>query len=81
MRRWWWFSFSSEEGFLGGTIVDGASFPEAHQNTHRRGVNPGGGVQAMELVGCTGPDDVKPYVPYRLYSKAEMDALDGAEAW
>ena len=78
MVKWFWFSFSEDAGFLGGLICDGESFLDAHQNTHLRGINPGGEVKAVEMMGCKSAKDLKPYVPYRLYTKAEIEALDGA---
>ena len=79
VMKWFWFSFLRDpDVFIGGLIVDGESFTDAHRNTHRRGINPGGEVKAMELVDCNGPDDLSPYVPYRLYTKAEMESIDGA---
>lgn len=54
----YWFSFADDSGFLGGCIAQGLSFPDAHAETHVRGCNPGGEVQAMELTDDDS-DDVR----------------------
>ena len=74
---WFWFSFSGDDGFIGALIIDGVNFMAAHQNSHLLGLNPGGELKSLELEGCKGPDDMGKYEPYRLYTKAEIEAIDG----
>lgn len=76
MKNWWWMSFADESGHLGAAIVAGNSFMEAHSESWRHGVNPGGELQSMDL-GMRTLDALKPYEPNRLYTKAEMEELDG----
>ncbi len=77
----WWLSFASDSGFLGATIVKGAYFTEAVQEAQRLGVNPGGEVQGMPLAKAKTEADLLPFVPNKLYSKAEIDAIDKAVKW
>lgn len=76
--RYFWVSFSGDEGFRGACIVAADCFDSALRYTHRIGINPGGAVQSMELEDANA-QNVAPYELNRLYSKAEMEALGGSE--
>lgn len=81
MVKWWWISFSCEKGFLGAAIVDGESFTEAIANAWKHEINPGGEAQGMELTKAQRQQDLKPFDPYRLYSKQEIEKIDEAVKW
>jgi hypothetical protein len=75
---WWWLSFadgSLPEGqqFLGGLFLRGYTLPAVITESHLRGLNPGGEVQATEL-----PPDLK--IPEkwteRLLSREEITEMD-----
>ena len=76
---WFWFSFVNDAGKnIGCTICDGTSIENAHRATHMRGINPGGEMKAMEMVGCTIAK-MGPYVPYKLYTMAELRKIGPVE--
>jgi len=77
-RLLWWLSFADEGGFLGGLVIDGLTFVDALENATRRGLNPGGEVKAVMLDETKG---IAPYVEGRIYSREEIDAIDGAVLW
>lgn len=77
-RCYWWLSFAGVEGFRGGCIVLGSDFLDAHRETIRKKLNPGGGIP---LDKAKEPKDLLPFVPDKLYSKADIDAIDEAEKW
>lgn len=45
----WYLSFASEEGFLGGCVVEAYGINTAITKAHELGINPGGEVMSMEI--------------------------------
>ena len=74
VRCWWWLSFSSEAGWLGGCVVPAESFFDAALAVTVRGHNPGGEMAGFEL-GEGDASKIKPLEPYRFYSKVELEAF------
>ena len=75
VKHWWWLSFSSDAGWIGGALVDGADFPEAHANSWIHECNPGKcEVSAIEL-GDGTDTKLAPMEPYKLYSREALNAL------
>lgn len=71
----YWISFASETGWLGGLVAQAASFEEALDETWRRGLNPGGSVQATEV------DEMLPGTElWRLYDRETLEAIGGGAA-
>jgi hypothetical protein len=49
-REWWWLSFTDDDArSLGACIVEGADLPDAIGEAWRRGLNPGGRVDAASF--------------------------------
>lgn len=72
----WWLSFVDPDRrpgdrFVGAVCVRAATMPEAIGIAHRLGINPGGRVAGVELLGAP-PDD---YID-RLLSREDIAALD-----
>lgn len=80
-KCYWWLSFAGADGFRGACIVLGLDFMDAHRETIRLALNPGGEVHGMPLDKARGPNDLLPFVPERLYSKTDIDAIDEAVKW
>ena len=78
---YWWLSFADAEGFRGACLVLATDFMDAHRQTIRLGLNPGGEVQGIALDKAKEPKDLLPFVPDKLYSKADIDAIDKAVKW
>lgn len=76
----YWMSFANKTGFLGACIAEGYNFAAAHYQTHQRGINPGGEVASLELPDAD-PNNLAPYVMWKLYSKDEIDKIDKAVPW
>ena len=75
--RYFWLSFAGDKGFLGATIIESSDIKQAIKKAWKLGVNPGGEVKSLELPH-PHEADLLPFVPNRLYSKAEIEALGGA---
>ncbi len=78
-----WLSFADADlprgsQFLGACIVEAGSFVEAITEAHRLGINPGGGVQAMELPTSAVVD---PSWRGLLMDRATIEAHDKPEIW
>lgn len=77
---WWWMSFASNETGenLGICIVNGDTLSEAIARTHRKGINPGGEVQAMPI-----PPIAEPFIAIndRLRLMPREEAKDFAESF
>ena len=76
LRHWWWLSFADEAGFLCGAFAEGTDFGVAVVNVSLAGANPGGKCLGIDL-GEAPVEKLLPLVPHRLYSKAELDEIDG----
>lgn len=74
---YWWLSFADERGFLGATVVPGSSFEDALTAASLLGVNPGGDVQGIEILGGS----LGPFESGRLYSKEDINKIDKAVPW
>lgn len=75
---WWWLSFadnslSEGEQFLGGLFLRGPSLPAVLTESHVRGLNPGGEVQATKLPAEV---QVPPKWADRLLSREEITEMD-----
>lgn len=75
----WWLSFADDSGFLGAAIVEGDDMKAAVTNAWKHGVNPGGEVKGMPLERAQSEEDLRPFVKHKLYSKADINAIDQAE--
>lgn len=79
---WFYLSFASEEGFLGGAYLPGAGLMDAVKRAWEVGCNPGGQIKAAgpipdEVVG----EHVPPGARERLLSYSELEALHGVAPW
>jgi hypothetical protein len=79
---WFYLSFASDEGFLGGCYVPGEDVMEAVKRAWLVGCNPGGEVQGAGPM----PDAVvEEHVPAehreRLLSYSELEALHDMAPW
>lgn len=75
MSHFWYLSFADDErgGFLGGCIVQGNDMKEAHLNSIRLKINPGGEVAGWDVTGMSIP-----YPINTLLTREEMERIDGA---
>lgn len=72
---WWWLSFADEEGFRGVCVVRAPGVASAMVLTHAMQINPGGQVEASELLDWA---DIPGEYTDRLLSRSEAEALN---AW
>lgn len=75
---WWWLSFADGkrpegEQFLGALFLRGYTLPAVITESHLRGLNPGGEIQAIEL-----PPGIEPPEKWteRLLSREEIAEMD-----
>jgi len=72
---WYYLSFASESGFLGGCYVQGVGMGTAVQRSHALGINPGGEVLTS---GPFDDEHMDEYVPVedrnRLLTREEVEA-------
>jgi hypothetical protein len=73
---WWYLSFATSEGFLGGVFVKARGPATANRRTHRLGVNPGGEVMMCKL-DPAAPEPAPDMVD-RLLSRREIEGRMGA---
>lgn len=71
----YWLSFADDSGFLGGCVVDAGTDVLAVVKAHGLGINPGGEVKVVDL----GDTEV-PFKKDLLYSKSDIEAMDGGAA-
>jgi len=76
-KKWYWLSFVDVTGFLGGCMAQAEGFMDAIYQCWDHGCNPGGSVKAYQLPD----DDLGPFEPWRLYSREEINSIDGAIPW
>jgi hypothetical protein len=80
-EAWWWFSFSSPSGWLGGANIKCRGIASGLMIATLLGINPGGEVMAVKLL-CT-EEEFEEMVPldlrHRLLSKSELEAAGGLE--
>lgn len=55
-EAWWWLSFATDEGFLGGALVKACGMASAVDKAHLLKINPGGEVAGWQLPGEPDPD-------------------------
>lgn len=77
--KWFWFSFADDDDFRGGLMIEGKDSNDALANSLKRNLNPGGNAKSFELLNCKGPDDFCPLQPNKLYSKYDLEGMDGIE--
>lgn len=68
--RWWWLSFSGDDGFRGVCIVQAGGLVEAAATAARLDCNPGGDVLGMPLDERTIPGE---YLRERLLSTEDLE--------
>lgn len=79
---WFYLSFASDEGFLGGCYVAGDDLIDAVRNSWTLGINPGGEVRAAGPIPQADVDArVPPAARDALLSYSELEALHGMAPW
>lgn len=73
--RWWYLSFGTPAGFLGGAFILAPGAAHAHLVANSLGINPGGQIMFVPVPADRARDIPKKYL-FRLLTKAELNELD-----